>query len=635
MNSRRIPNVSRSSSPSSQYDEVDEIGEIKRREGFDEPERVKVLDILQNRLSGCSSNYTSVKTVNIDIQQLESPKLSVKMQRNLEANGNLSENIIQNALKVIDASRVKDTEERDLKVELEIGHLKLHHLEKKVENCLQSSKDTLAMNAQLSGNVLNLLSSTSEKISSISPRDPLKEKEEVQKGPEHYIPTFCNENIVNKKNSLKRYVSQMTKNHDVSFEGSRESSRELLALRQIDVKNPNVSESCFSFNEQNPPSENKKGQNDEKKGKVCYCNGINFFQKRKILVCSWNQQEKGYLIKPQETLSVQRLEPIIIHPPSKSSDQKVKSKFVECLRTEGDASDSMNENVSPVLNNSELERSRKENSKGGFVNNIMEYIHNQSRGSPYADRSSFDRKSKAYDSRSSLHKNQNTDEEDGFSSGGKVAENINIERAETNSNRFSEHPTDSATPQNHQFLRNTSTSEMKTMETANPQLFKKRNEKAKSVSDKSEFASRTEATPVKKSQSRNKLLHRSSSSKKANPSLIQTKSTLDSIHASSNSINNNNRSVSTMRNGKKVNGRDSSTSSMQRSLSSSTPMKNRSQNRSSIKTFAIGKDWEAVLNYDSDQKKLQKYPHGRKSSPRKDSIPKLIVNLFTSKTSKH
>jgi len=90
-----------------------------------------------------------------------------------------------------------------------------------------------------------------------------------------------------------------------------------------------------------------------------------------------------------------------------------------------------------------------------------------------------------------------------------------------------------------------------------------------------------------------------------------------------------------MRNGKKVNGRDSSTSSMQRSLSSSTPMKNRSQNRSSIKTFAIGKDWEAVLNYDSDQKKLQKYPHGRKSSPRKDSIPKLIVNLFTSKTSKH
>jgi len=155
------------------------------------------------------------------------------------------------------------------------------------------------------------------------------------------------------------------------------------------------------------------------------------------------------------------------------------------------------------------------------------------------------------------------------------------------------------------------------------------------VSDKPEFASRTEATPVKKSQSRNKLLHRSSSSKKANPSLIQTKSTLDSIHASSNSINNNNRSVSTMRNGKKVNGRDSSTSSMQRSLSSSTPMKNRSQNRSSIKTFAIGKDWEAVLNYDSDQKKLQKYPHGRKSSPRKDSIPKLIVNLFTSKTSKH
>jgi len=64
---------------------------------------------------------------------------------------------------------------------------------------------------------------------------------------------------------------------------------------------------------------------------------------------------------------------------------------------------------------------------------------------------------------------------------------------------------------------------MKTLETANPQLLKKRNEKAKSVSDKSEFASRTEATPVKKSQSRNKLLHRSSSSKKANPSLIQSK----------------------------------------------------------------------------------------------------------------
>lgn len=91
------------------------------------------------------------------IGQLESPKLSDKMQMIFNSNVNLSESIMKNTFRAVDESRVK-LEDKDLQVELEISELKLHHLEKKVEGCLASSKNTLAMNAQLSQNVSRMVS---------------------------------------------------------------------------------------------------------------------------------------------------------------------------------------------------------------------------------------------------------------------------------------------------------------------------------------------------------------------------------------------------------------------------------------------------------------------------------------------
>jgi len=99
--------------------------------------------------------------------EVESPKLSNKMQMILQSNVNLSESIIQNTFKAVDASRIK-LEDRDLQVELEITELKLHHLEKKLEGCLQSSKSTLSMNAKLSENVSKILHSPSKRAQTMN-----------------------------------------------------------------------------------------------------------------------------------------------------------------------------------------------------------------------------------------------------------------------------------------------------------------------------------------------------------------------------------------------------------------------------------------------------------------------------------
>lgn len=130
------------------------------------------------------------------------------------------------------------------------------------------------------------------------------------------------------------------------------------------------------------------------------------------------------------------------------------------------------------------------------------------------------------------------------------------------------------------------------------------------------------------------------------------KSTLDSIQGSSSTNfesqrQDKKRPLSNLRSEKdpqralsRQGSRDLSVNSMQRSSSFAilnTPMKNRYQNRSSIKKFAIGKDWEALLDYDpnrisANKNILRKRPG--QSSPKKDQIPKLIVNLF-SKTLKY
>ena len=91
------------------------------------------------------------------IGQIGSPKLSDKMQMILASNANFSESIIKSSFKAVDESRIK-LENRDLQIELEISELKLQNLDKKVDGCLESSKNALAFNAKLSQNTMKILS---------------------------------------------------------------------------------------------------------------------------------------------------------------------------------------------------------------------------------------------------------------------------------------------------------------------------------------------------------------------------------------------------------------------------------------------------------------------------------------------
>jgi len=353
------------------------------------PEKINVLQLLKEHRLNNSPTLSDDHPNRDSVENLESPKLSTKMQTILQAHGNLSENIIQNAFKVVDDSRIK-VEDRDLEVELELGKLKLQHLEKKIETHLQSSKDTLTLNAQLSENVLNLLHSEKISCSSLSPNRPRSESKE------NHLPTFYSEKREDeeKKKSpdlkkLKNYVSKMAKN--VSFE----DNREFLTAR-LGSENPNVSGNHFSFNAQTEESPRKNWENKRSRENMCSCNGVNLFQGRKLFVKDLNGQGKGYLVKPIEVLSIQKIEPIIIHPIRKPSQQRIKSKFVEGLKTEEDEENDhdhggihhrLHSEENSHVNTSDLERSRKENSRGVFVNNILEYMQNKSRGSPFGETS--------------------------------------------------------------------------------------------------------------------------------------------------------------------------------------------------------------------------------------------------------
>ncbi len=355
------------------------------------PEKINVLQLLKEHRLNNSPTLSDDHPNRDSTDNLDSPKLRTKTKMILEAHENLSENIIQNTFKAVDASTIK-IEDRDLQVELELGKLTLHRLEKKVETCLQSSRDTLSLNAQLSENVLNLLHSERLSASSLSPNRPRPESKENEKP---HLPTFyCEKNGEFNKGSpdlkkLKNYVSKMTKN--VSFEDNKElsSSKEFQTTGRL--------ESHFSFNGQTEESPRKNWENKRNKENNCYCNGINFFQGRKLLVKDSNDQGRGYLVKPIEILSIQKVEPIIIHPTRKPSQQRIKSKFVEGLKTEEDEENDHEHEHDGILhrlhseensrmNTSELDKSRKENSRV-FVNNILEYMQNKSRGSPFGETS--------------------------------------------------------------------------------------------------------------------------------------------------------------------------------------------------------------------------------------------------------
>lgn len=191
---------------------------------------------------------------------------------------------------------------------------------------------------------------------------------------------------------------------------------------------------------------------------------------------------------------------------------------------------------------------------------------------------------------------------------------------------------------------------VKTMETMSSERFHQVTRKLETTPT----PTKKESSPLPIKRLLSDLSITNSSSKKKNHGLgVVVKSTLDSIQGSS-STNfesqrlDTKRSISNLRNEKnpqktlsRQGSRDLSVNSMQRSSSFATlntPMKNRYQNRSSIKKFAIGKDWEALLDYDPNRTSANKNSFSKKkpgqSSPPKNQIPKLIVNLF-SKTLKY
>jgi len=210
--------------------------------------------------------------------QMASPKLSNKMQMILQSNVNLSESIIQNTYKAVDASRIK-LENKDLQVELEITELKLHHLDKKMEECLQSSKNTLNLNAKVSENVSKMFSPLKSNSSIILPE--LKPRDSDRKvsgrggsdGSSSFNPTYVRtspsnkkihpaslisklESISNESNNLSIAQQQQLHKGGLENEGQKKSAHKLKSpsienFPQLEMgsDNSNINPLYFTFNQ--------------------------------------------------------------------------------------------------------------------------------------------------------------------------------------------------------------------------------------------------------------------------------------------------------------------------------------------------------------------------------------------------
>mmetsp|Transcript_41591 Transcript_41591/g.36985 ORF Transcript_41591/g.36985 Transcript_41591/m.36985 type:complete len:99 (-) Transcript_41591:1191-1487(-) len=87
-----------------------------------------------------------------------------KMNNN-NTSARIAEHIVRSAEKSANDSRMKD-QDRDLKVELEVSEVKLNDLSKRIDECLYSSKNTLARSNKISKEASRLASpSRSESVS--------------------------------------------------------------------------------------------------------------------------------------------------------------------------------------------------------------------------------------------------------------------------------------------------------------------------------------------------------------------------------------------------------------------------------------------------------------------------------------
>ena len=107
-------------------------------------------------------NQESIVVGNGLMSEFGSPRLSEKLNKNLNMNMDLTETIMNGASKVITESIVK-IGDKDLQTELQLGELKLNKLEEKLTQCLENSRRTLSM-TELFSQARNGLLSTNEII---------------------------------------------------------------------------------------------------------------------------------------------------------------------------------------------------------------------------------------------------------------------------------------------------------------------------------------------------------------------------------------------------------------------------------------------------------------------------------------
>jgi len=78
------------------------------------------------------------------LRTVESPKLSRKLERNLNYNNDLSKSIINGSQKAISDAIIK-ADGKDLQTELQLGELTLCNLDKKLSKCIEHSRRTLSL----------------------------------------------------------------------------------------------------------------------------------------------------------------------------------------------------------------------------------------------------------------------------------------------------------------------------------------------------------------------------------------------------------------------------------------------------------------------------------------------------------